>query len=136
MARLFDKEPLIKVNARKLDFPYTLVNTVCWHYKDEFCCIPEGFEWNGSDIPKILWSIIGSQHEPQFLPASLIHDYALHKKYQYEKLGVYKTTNALRVTLIEYGVHPIKAQIMATAVLIYQLVLKYVKGVKESGWRK
>lgn len=131
MARLFDSEPIIQVLPREKAKPFVLTNTVCFQSNGEFCFINKGFTWNGSDIPKILWWIVGSQYDPQFLPASMVHDYMLKEKYQYDKYGVWKTTEAFRKTLIHYEVGELKARVMATAVFLYQLGIKAFYRIKE-----
>lgn len=36
--------------------------------------IPEGFKTNGANIPRIFWIFLPPNH-PEYLPASIIHDY-------------------------------------------------------------
>ena len=83
--------------------------------------IPKCFCWNGSDIPRIFWRIVGSKSEPQYLIASCLHDFILEK--ENKKLINYDrrlSTEIFKGCLIEAGVENIKANIMAEAVDFYQ----------------
>lgn len=128
--KIFDKEPDIKVLPRENELPFTLANTVTYHYEGMFCTIEKGFKWNGSDIPRLLWRIVGSKYDPQFLPASLIHDWMINNNYLDKPNGILLTTEAFRLTLLDYGVGELKANVMATAVGIYQYILKIIKQYK------
>lgn len=91
--------------------------------------------WNGQNISKIAWSILGiSKHSPEGLEASCWHDALLyHKEYylnQLKKEGIdisvseYRrlTTLIFREILKNYGVGTIKANIMSGAVGGWQFV--------------
>lgn len=39
--------------------------------------IHNGFTWNGADIPRLLWRLIGSRTDNDFLLASMVHDFML-----------------------------------------------------------
>ena len=39
-----------------------------------------GYTWNGADIPRLFWRIIGSRTDNDFLIASMLHDYLLEFK--------------------------------------------------------
>ena len=41
--------------------------------------IPEGFRWNGADLPRFLWWL-GSSRDNDYVIASLLHDYMLENK--------------------------------------------------------
>ena len=43
--------------------------------------IPEGYDWNGANVPPCFWFIIGQQKEPRFKLASMVHDYLCENKY-------------------------------------------------------
>ena len=59
----------------KKKYPFKLYNsiTVCVATtKRVFTfCIHNGFTWNGADIPRILWRLIGSRTDNDFLIASM-----------------------------------------------------------------
>ena len=42
--------------------------------------ITKHFRWNGADIPRIFWFIIGSRTNPKFRTPSLIHDFLCNNK--------------------------------------------------------
>lgn len=75
----------------------------------------------------MFWRIIGSQFNPEFLPASMVHDWLCENKYFILKKGVTISTNIFRDILISTGVPKVKANIMATAVYCYQIL--------QEGWR-
>lgn len=124
---MFDKEPDIKVLPRENKLPFVLANTVTYYYEGMFCTIEKGFKWNGSDIPRLFWRIVGSQYDPQFLPASLIHDWMLKNGYLEKRNGVWITTQAFRLTLLDYGVGKHKANIMAFTVGLIQFIKKVTR---------
>lgn len=37
--------------------------------------IPQGYDWNGANVPPFAWLIIGQQKEPRFKLPSCVHDY-------------------------------------------------------------
>lgn len=103
--------------------------------------IRDNFCWNGADIPKIFWWIIGSRTDNQFMIASLIHDFMLNEKFtiidenlngnisldEYRKL----TSLIFREVLLNVGVNKIKAYLMSFCVDLWQ---KHVfKGIKKNG---
>lgn len=45
-------------------------------YTYEDIKVTKGFETNGADIPRILWSIV-PPFKPKYLPAVVIHDYLI-----------------------------------------------------------
>ena len=47
--------------------------------------VPQGFVTDGASIPRLLWRIIGSPYQPQFLRAAIIHDKMCHA-YDIKKL--------------------------------------------------
>lgn len=102
--------------------------------------IPEQYVYNGADIPKPLWSIVGSQYNPEFKIAALGHDAILEfKDYimstvlknqvdfkQYRRL----TTLIFRQLLKDNGVGVVKSNIMAGAVAAWQFVSPQWWGMK------
>ena len=91
------------------------------HEKEEVYSftIPKGYCWNGSDIPRIFWRIIGSKSEPQYLIASCLHDYMLENKevIDYDRK---LTSKVFKGCLRTAGVSSFKAQIMYLAVDTFQ----------------
>lgn len=130
-----DKDPkAIKDNKRK--YPFEIFNTIKVTIKTtkrEFSFdIPKGYTWNGSDIPKFFWRIIGSRTSNDFLMSSLLHDYVLDMRTfimskcikepitinEYRRL----TTLIFREKLKLQGVNTIKANIMGCAVDMFQII--------------
>ena len=101
------------------------------------------FVWNGQNIPKLLWSLLGiSKHSPEGLTASKWHDILLYKKEEYLKdirkiysdmtVGEYRRLTSLifRQLLKNKDVSTIKANVMAGAVAGWQFVSPQWWGVK------
>lgn len=95
---------------------------IIYHVKDdrihEFT-IPKNYCWNGSDIPRCFWRLVGAKSEPQYLVASCLHDYVLENKHLIlndRRLS----TEIFKGCLLEAGVGKIKAQIMAECVDMFQ----------------
>lgn len=94
------------------------------------------FIWNGQNIPKILWTLLGiSKDSPVGLSASKWHDNLLYQKREFleeirEKydeemtVGEYRRLTSLiyRQWLKNMGVNTIKANIMAGAVAGWQFI--------------
>lgn len=129
-----DDPKAIKDNKRK--YPFEIFNTIKVTIKTterEFSFdIPKGYTWNGSDIPKFFWRIIGSRTSNDFLMSSLLHDYVLDMRtYIMSKcikepitISEYRrlTTLIFREKLKLQGVNTIKANIMGGAVDMFQII--------------
>ena len=154
MYNSFDKEPKIKVNPANKIKPFTLLNNVFYmsslfddkqrtikkpdknaSYKEilryEYSKgiayniqINKGYNWNGANIPRFLWRIVGSQYNPEFLPASMVHDWLCEHKDFIIKNGVKISSDIFKDILILYGVSKFKAKIMAAAVKCFQMTQK------------
>ena len=88
------------------------------------------FTSDGCTLWKIFWLILGCPHSPEYLPASLIHDWIL----EHPETVNYNRKLASRIfktALLNEGVSPLKAQIMYLAVDIWQAV----KNVFIRKWR-
>lgn len=93
--------------------------------------IPKGYTWNGADIPRFCWRLVGSRTDNDFLIASMIHDYILEFK-TYIKKEVLKeelstkeyrrlTSLIFRQKLKDAEVGTIKANIMSYCVDVFQM---------------
>lgn len=92
--------------------------------------IPEKYVWDGSSIPRIFWTLIGSKEKLQFLTASLVHDYLLeHKHFVLEEVLKNEldmkefrrlTSLIFREILKDCEVPTIKANIMSWTVQTWQ----------------
>ena len=124
-----------EVKKNKTKCPFELKNDVIVTIYSDFTQkfsfrIAKGYIWNGADIPRILWRIIGSKTDNAFLIASMVHDYLLENKKvilndiikndiifeEYRKL----TSLAFREIVKKSGTNTIKANIMSFTVDVYQ----------------
>lgn len=108
---------LVKVVTTKRQFEFTIFN---------------GYTWNGADIPRFFWRIIGSRTDNDFLVASMLHDYLLEfksyivnevlqkniSKKEYRRL----TSLVFRYVIKQQGTNTIKANIMAWCVDVFQMI--------------
>lgn len=112
---LFDSL-LVKVSTTQRNFEFTIFN---------------GYTWNGADIPRFFWRIIGSRTDNDFLVASMLHDYLLEfKSYMMNEILDNKLTKKeyrrltsliFRHVIKEQGTNTIKANIMSWFVDVYQI---------------
>lgn len=91
--------------------------------KDKLCFKLDdpNFTSDGCTLWKIFWLILGCPHSPEYLPASLIHDWIL----EHPETVHYNRKLASRIfktALLNEGVNPLKAQIMYLAVDFWQAV--------------
>lgn len=126
----FDKEPKINVDATNPVKPFTLLNNISYlsgKYQDQEVykiVINKGYNWNGSNIPRFFWRLVGSQYNPEFLPASMVHDWLCEHKDFIIQNGVKISSDIFKDILILYGVSKAKAWIMASAVRAFQYTQK------------
>ena len=126
-----DTEP---TKQAKIKFPFELFNTVTvtvvTDYREFSFDVYNGYTWNGADIPKFFYRIIGSRTSNEFLIASMLHDYLLQfKKYVIKEVlenmitvDEYRRLTSLifREKLKHQGVNTIKANIMSWCVDVFQ----------------
>lgn len=126
MYNSFTKEPKINVNPNYPKKAFTLLNDTFYlssKFKENSSYgiqLNKGYNWNGANIPKFLWRIVGSQYNPEFLPASMVHDWLCENKTFIIKDGVKISSDIFKDILILYKVNKIKAWIMASAVRSFQ----------------
>lgn len=53
---------------------YSLGVRITYKGKVFYFVIPKHYRWNGANVPKFAWSIIGSMDDPRFRTASMVHD--------------------------------------------------------------
>lgn len=128
----FDREPIINVNPKDKKKPFTLMNNIeyvseSYNNHNYVINIRRKYNWNGANIPRVFWRIVGSQYDPQFLPASMIHDWLCEHKDFIEKNGVKISSDIFRDILIAYHVPIWKAKTMAGAVRAWQMT--------QRGWK-
>ena len=122
----FNVEPFIVVKPNEDKKPFELMNDVIYLSAKEngniYCIrLDRGYTWDGATIPRFLWRIVGSQYNPEFLPASMVHDWLCENKDFIQKDGVRISSDIFRDILILYKVPILKAKIMASAVRIFQM---------------
>lgn len=132
--RVIEDTDTKETKQAKIKYPFELHNhvsvTVVTSFRTFTFSIYNGYTWNGADIPKFFYRIIGSRTSNEFLIASMLHDYLLEfKKYimnevlknqitidEYRRL----TSLIFREKLKDQGTNTIKANIMAWAVDVFQ----------------
>ena len=126
-----DTEP---TKEGKIKYPFELFNTVTVTVttnKRQFTFdIYNGYTWNGADIPRFLWRLIGSRTSNEFLIASMLHDFILQfKKYMLNEVlqnsmsvSEYRRLTSLifREKIKNQGTNTIKANIMSWTVDVFQ----------------
>ena len=127
-----------EIKKQKKEYPFELQNTigvfVITNYRKFNFIIPNGYTWNGADIPRIFWRIAGARTDNDFLIASMLHDYLLEFKFyilnevlknqitisEYRRL----TTLIFREKIKKQGTNVIKANVMGWFVDIFQMLNK------------
>lgn len=124
-----------EIKQQKKNYPFKLHNDVPVHIitnKRAFnFTVPKKYIWNGADIPRLLWRLVGSKTDNAFLIASMVHDYMLENKTdilcnilqhsismkEYRRL----TSLIFREILKCSGENVVKANLMSWSVDIYQI---------------
>ena len=130
--RVIEPTDTADIKREKKKYPFKLHNNVPIHIITNkriiSFTIPKKYIWNGADIPRIFWRIVGSKTDNAFLIASMVHDYLLDNKKDimaYAKMPMpeYRrlTSLAFREVLKNSGENVIKSNVMAWCVDIYQL---------------
>ncbi|MBQ3641496.1 DUF1353 domain-containing protein [bacterium] len=125
-------EDFVKENKKK--YPFCLNNTVdvtiITTQRSFTFTICRGYTWNGADIPRFLWRLVGSRCDNDFLIASMLHDYMLEFKVflikeilkNQIKVSEYRRLTSLvfREKIKRQGTSVIKANVMAWCVDLFQ----------------
>ena len=86
----------------------------------EYCfVIPKFYYWNGANVPRIFWRLIGSKSEPRFLIPSMVHD-ILCENHSYIDGDRYLSSLIFRALLKAGGVNPISRWAMFHSVDNFQ----------------
>ena len=142
----FDKLPDVRIRVindsdadetkqAKIKYPFELHNTVrvtvITSYRMFKFDIYNGYTWNGADIPKFFYRVIGSRTSNQFLIASMLHDYLLEfKAYMMNEVLLNQITKSeyrrltsliFREKIKAQGTNTIKANIMSWCVDVFQM---------------
>lgn len=128
-----DDEENIKKNKKK--FPFELGSSlsvrIVTNKRIFSFIIFKGYTWNGADIPRFFWRVIGARTDNDFLIASMLHDYLLEFKVyilneilkkqisikEYRRL----TSLIFRHVIKIQGTNTIKANVMAYFVDVFQM---------------
>lgn len=128
-----DDEENIKKNKKK--FPFELCSSlsvrIVTNKRTFSFIIFKGYTWNGADIPRFFWRVVGSRTDNDFLIASMLHDYLLEFKVyilneilkkqistkEYRRL----TSLIFRHVIKSQGTNTIKANVMAYFVDVFQM---------------
>lgn len=126
----------VKNNKKK--YPFELNNTlditiITTKRKFNFT-IFNGYTWNGADIPRFFWRIIGSRTDNDWLIASMVHDWLLEFKVymlnevlknQITKKEYRRLTSLIFRHIIKVqGTNTLKANVMAWCVDVFQMCSK------------
>lgn len=133
--RVINNDDSHELQKNKKKYPFELcssVNVFIETTKREFnFTIFSGYTWNGADIPRFFWRIVGSRTDNDFLVASMLHDYLLEfKSYilkevlknqvsvkEYRRL----TSLIFRHVIKEQGTNTVKANVMSWCVDVFQI---------------
>ena len=132
--RVIDKDDTDKIKKEKKKFPFKLDNdvivTVDTDERRFSFKIKKKYIWNGADIPRCFWRLVGSRTDNAFLTASMVHDFMLeNKKFILEDVlkntmtaSEYRRLTSLifRQILKDTGTGTIKANVMAWCVQTFQ----------------
>lgn len=141
--RVINDFDTLETKQAKIQYPFELFNTVkvsiVTNKRDFSFDIYNGYTWNGADIPRFLWRLIGSRTSNEFLIASMLHDYLLQfKQYILNEIlqnsmsvSEYRRLTSLifREKLKQQGTNTIKANIMSWCVDVFQ------KYGNKRGWK-
>ena len=115
------KHPFI--NKSPLTVKITWLSDEILQVKDVFeFKIEKGYCWDGASIPKFFWRIIGSNTQPEFIIASMLHD-VLCENHHYINNNRYLSTMVLERCLKVGGVCGFKRWLMKHSVDNYQKFL-------------
>ena len=134
--RVINAEDIDVLKKNKKKYPFELHNSfevfVKTTKRNFSFSIFNGYTWNGADIPRFFWRIIGSRTDNDFLIASLLHDYLLEFKFYMMKevlKNTMKKSEYRRLTSLIFrhviklqGTNVIKANIMSWCVDVFQMV--------------
>lgn len=95
-------------------------------YNNEHYCfvIPKFYYWNGANIPRIFWRLIGAKSEPKFLIPSMVHD-ILCENHGYINNNRYLSSLIFKALLKTAGVNPVSRWAMFHSVDNFQKLQKW-----------
>jgi len=130
--------PLLTDEQREeyLKKPYLLRSSVILKvtYKKQvsYIYIPENYVWNGANVPKFAWMIVGSKDEPEFRIASMVHDW-LCEHHEDSRNDRYLSSLIFTSLLAVAGVEKYKQFLMFHSVDNFQKV--FGRDLKGKKWK-
>lgn len=132
--RVIDDSDTEPTKKSKIKYPFELKElitvTIITNIRKFSFNIYKGYTWNGADVPRFLWRLIGSRTSNEFLVASMLHDFLLEfkgfliKEVLHNAISIdeYRRLTSLifREKLKAQGTNTIKANIMSWCVDVYQ----------------
>lgn len=136
--RVINRNDFKEIIDNKKKYPFEVHNSVrvkiITNKRSFEFVIFNGYTWNGADIPRFFWRVVGSRTDNDFLIASLIHDYLLDFKVYILKevlkgsLSVkeYRRLTSLifRHIIKSHGTNVVKANVMSYCVDVFQMFNK------------
>ena len=128
-------EKLLGFNPKSLSKPFYLLDRWCVNITSftlyNWITIPKGFVSDGCSIPFLFRLILGCKHHPQYVTASIIHDWLVENP-QVIDYNRRLASEIFYTVLIQEGVNKFIAWLMFTGVEIGQIYNTIFKGK----WRK
>lgn len=115
-------QKLIGYNYSIPSMPFYMIDTIIVessYFTNGILEIPKGFKSDGCTLKGILKMFFGCQHTPEYLPASIIHDYILSNPSVVNN-NRRKSSQVLKEVLLLEGVTYWKATLMYIGVELYQ----------------
>ena len=105
------KKPFLNRERLLIDIEY---------FSTHYCfVVPKFYYWNGANIPRFFWRLIGAKSEPRFLIPSMLHD-ILCENHCYIDNDRYLSSLVFRALLKTAGVNPITRWVMFHSVDNFQ----------------
>jgi len=127
----FTHNPDIDFDQENIEKPFKLKNRTIYvsniyNGKSYKVRIEKGYEWNGANIPRFAWTLIGlSPTDPRVAEASMVHDKLCENKNLISSNGVEVSSKIFRdILLLQKDITPFKANLMMGFVRGYQMFMK------------
>ena len=104
--------PVVQPDHNKLEQAYELAEDFNLQFNATEILIPKYFQYDGASIPAMAWQLIGTPFNPQFMRASIVHDWLYHS----HQLTQTKSDQLFYELLLASRVNKVKATLMKQAV--------------------
>lgn len=108
-----NKKPFINLSELKV-----IINDKVEQETYEFV-IPQDYCWNGADVPRLFWRLIGASNDNRFLIASMIHDKLCENK-EFIDNNRALSTDVFNALLKVAKVNPVSRFFMKNSVAMFQ----------------